>query len=71
MIITDSTLLPAAAHAKDEQFLFDIAVVLASPEGKDRFDDTIRFYWSGQTAPTATLLVKVACQQAAGVRPQI
>ena len=25
----------------------------------------------GQTAPTATLLVKVACQQAAGVRPQI
>ena len=51
-------LLPAAAHAKDEQRLFDIAAVLASPEGKERFDDTIRFYWSGQSAPTA---LQAAC----------
>ena len=52
-------LLPAAAHAKDEQRLFDIAAVLASSEGKERFDDTIRFYWSGQSAPTALQTIKI------------
>ena len=52
-------LVPAAAHAKDEQRLFDIAFVLASPEGRERFDDTIRFYWSGQTAPTALQTFKI------------
>ncbi|MGH8442424.1 MAG: hypothetical protein ACRETF_05920 [Nevskiaceae bacterium] len=44
-------LAPAAALAKDEQHLFDIATVMASAEGRDRFDDTIKFYWSGQAAP--------------------
>ena len=52
-------LVPAAAQAKDEQRLFDIAFVLASPEGKERFDDTIRFYWSGQTAPTALQTLRI------------
>lgn len=44
-------LLPAPAHAKDEQRLFDLASVLASPEGRDRFDDTVQFYWAGQDGP--------------------
>ena len=52
-------LLPSAAHAKDEQRLFDIATVLASPEGRDRFDDTIRFFWSGQAAPTPVQNFKI------------
>ena len=52
-------LAPAAAQAKDEQRLFDIAAVLASSEGKERFDDTIRFYWSGQSAPTALQTIKI------------
>jgi hypothetical protein len=59
LLATLLALVPAAAQAKDEQRLFDIAVVLASPEGRDRFDDTIRFYWSGQTAPTPLETVKI------------
>ena len=47
------------AHAKDEQRLFDVAFVLASPEGRERFDDTIRFFWSGQTAPTPLQTFKI------------
>ena len=39
------------AQARDEQRLFDIAAALASPEGRDRFDDTVRFHWSGQDEP--------------------
>jgi hypothetical protein len=42
---------PLPAEARDEQRLFDIAFVLASPEGRDRFDDTVRFYWAGQDTP--------------------
>jgi len=45
-------LAPAVAQAKDEQRLYDIATVMDSAEGRDRFDDTIKFYWSGQAAPT-------------------
>jgi len=45
--------LPLAAQARDEQRLFDIATVLASPAGRDRFDDTVQFYWAGQDAPAA------------------
>jgi hypothetical protein len=59
LLATLLALVPAAAQAKDEQRLFDIAVVLASPEGHDRFDDTIRFYWSGQMAPTPLETVKI------------
>ncbi|MGQ0586470.1 MAG: hypothetical protein ACT4PK_04640 [Gammaproteobacteria bacterium] len=44
-------LAPAAAQAKDEQWLFDLATVMGSAQGRDRFDDTVRFYWSGQSAP--------------------
>ena len=43
--------LPPAAAARDEQRLYDIAPVLASPEGKDRFDDTITFHWADAEAP--------------------
>jgi len=44
---------PAAAEARDEQRLFDIAFVLASPEGRDRFDDTVQFFWAGEDTPPA------------------
>ena len=52
-------LLPVAAHAKDEQRLFDIAFVMGSPEARERFDDTIRFYWSGQAAPAPLQTFKI------------
>ena len=44
-------LLPATAAARDEQRLYDIASVLASPEGRDRFDETITFHWADAEAP--------------------
>lgn len=43
--------LPQAADARDEQRLLDIAPALASPAGRDRFDDTIAFHWSGAEPP--------------------
>jgi hypothetical protein len=43
--------LPLDAAARDEQRLFDIAPALASPQGRDRFDDTIEFHWSGAFEP--------------------
>jgi len=46
------TLAPDAA-ARDEQRLFDTAAALATPEGRDRFDDTIAFHWSGTEPPPA------------------
>ena len=46
-------LAPPSAQARDEQRLFDIASVLASPDGRDRFDDTVQFFWAGQDTPTA------------------
>ena len=52
-------LLPVAAHAKDEQRLFDLATVMGSPEARERFDDTIRFYWTGQTAPAPLQTFKI------------
>jgi hypothetical protein len=52
-------LLPVAAHAKDEQRLFDIAFVMGSPEARERFDETIRFYWSGQAAPAPLQTVRI------------
>ena len=44
-------LLPIGAQAKDEQRLFEIAFVMGTPDAKERFDETVRFYWSGQAAP--------------------
>src|SRR5262245_5405794 len=52
--LTAGALAPAAAQAKDEQRLYDIATVMDSAEGRDRFDDTVKFYWSGQVPPTPT-----------------
>lgn len=43
--------LPHAADARDDQRLFDLATVLGSAESRDRFDDTVRFFWSGENAP--------------------
>ena len=40
--------LPPAAQARDEQRLFDIALVMTSADGRDRFDDTVQFHWAGQ-----------------------
>jgi len=39
------------ASARDDQRLYDIGFVLQSAEGRDRFDDTVRFHWSGQPLP--------------------
>jgi hypothetical protein len=52
-------LLPLSAHAKDEQRLFDIAFVMGAPEARERFDETIRFYWSGQAAPAPLQTFKI------------
>jgi hypothetical protein len=38
------------ASARDDQRLYDIDFVLQSSEGRDRFDDTVKFHWSGQPA---------------------
>jgi hypothetical protein len=43
--------LPSTAAARDEQRLYDIASVLASPEARDRFDETITFHWADAEAP--------------------
>jgi len=40
-----------AAEARDEQRLFEVAAVLASAEARDRFDDTMQFYWADQSHP--------------------
>ena len=42
-----------AAHARDEQRLNDVAAALGTPEGRDRFDDTIQFFWADQETPAA------------------
>jgi hypothetical protein len=43
--------LPLAADARDERMLFDIDPVLASADGKDRFDDTIQFSFGERPYP--------------------
>ena len=40
-----------AAQARDERMLFDVKGALESPEGKDRFDDTVSFFWADQAYP--------------------
>jgi hypothetical protein len=40
-----------AAHARDEQRLYDVAAALATPQGRDRFDDTVQFFWAEQDTP--------------------
>jgi hypothetical protein len=51
--------LPPDAAARDEQRLFDIAPALASSEGRDRFDDTVDFHWSGQEPPAVERSVAI------------
>lgn len=43
--------LAAPAHARDERLLFDIDKALSSPLGKDRFDDTVAFYFAERAYP--------------------
>lgn len=43
--------LPLAAEARDERLLFDVEPVLASPLGKDRFDETVQFYFGENPYP--------------------
>lgn len=43
--------LALPAQARDERMLFDIRAALASPEGQDRFDDTVQFFWGDQPYP--------------------
>ena len=45
--------LAPAAQARDERMLFDVDPVLASPAGKDRFDDTVQFYFGERPYPQA------------------
>lgn len=41
----------APAAARDERILLDIDRALATAEGKDRFDDTIQFYYADRRYP--------------------
>jgi hypothetical protein len=41
----------APAQAKDERMLLDISAALGTPEGRDRFDDTVQFLWADQAFP--------------------
>ena len=43
--------LAGPAQARDERLLFDIDKVLAGPQGKDRFDDTVEFYFAERPYP--------------------
>jgi uncharacterized protein YbjQ (UPF0145 family) len=47
------------ASARDDQRLYDIDFVLQSSEGRDRFDDTVRFQWSGQPAIEGTQTLSI------------
>lgn len=40
--------LTTSAQARDDRLLFSIPGTLATPDGRDRFDDTIRFFWGEQ-----------------------
>lgn len=40
-----------AAQARDERLLYDIQQALSSPQGRDRFDETVEFYWGDQPHP--------------------
>lgn len=59
LLVAAAALAAPSAQARDERLLFDIAPVLASPQGKDRFDDTVDFYFGERPYPQA--------QQAFGV----
>lgn len=41
----------APAQAKDERMLLDIATALATPDARDRFDETVQFLWADQQYP--------------------
>jgi hypothetical protein len=41
----------APAQARDDRLLFDIEVALSSPEGKDRFDNTVQFSFADRPYP--------------------
>lgn len=43
--------LTPSAQARDERMLFDVQPVLASPLGKDRFDETVQFYFGERPYP--------------------
>lgn len=53
LILVAAALAAPPAQARDERLLFDIGPVLASPQGKDRFDDTIDFYFGERPYPQA------------------
>ena len=43
--------LALPAQARDERMLFDVDSVLVSAAGKDRFDDTVQFYFGERPYP--------------------
>jgi hypothetical protein len=47
------------ASARDDQRLYDVEFVLQSPHGRDRFDDTVRFHWSGQPMPAGVQTLSI------------
>jgi hypothetical protein len=59
LFLAAAVLMAPAAQARDERMLYDVAPVLAGPQGKDRFDDTVDFYFGERPYPQA--------QQAFGV----
>lgn len=46
-----AVVLMPAAYARDERVLLDVRAALDSPQGKDRFDDTVAFYWGDAPYP--------------------
>ena len=42
---------PGLFEARDDRLLFNVDSVLASPDGKDRFDDTVQFYFGERPYP--------------------
>lgn len=53
LVVVASALCAPAAQARDEQRLYEISAALATPQGRDRFDDTIQFFWAEQDTPAA------------------
>ena len=58
-----------AAHARDEQRLCEIAAVLDSPAGKDRFDDTVQFFWADQDTPAPLQTYGIHTSERRGFSP--
>ena len=55
LLLAAAALAAPPAQARDERMLFDIAAVLASTEGKDRFDITITVAGGGPSGQAGAI----------------